>query len=134
MLALDTGGDGHDLLDELGAHLRRDEARTGPGEEDAILADRQPGLGLHPREELEDLLGLASVVPLVILPADLAVRHHHRLDGGGPDVDAGEFHDCLEKGAPPPSRLPREVALRRPILWATWRTSFAAVPAAVPSW
>src|SRR5437899_10226917 len=164
MLALDTGGDGHDLLDELGAHLRRDEARTGPGEEDAILADRKPGLGLHPREELEDLLGLASVVPLVILPADLAVLHHHRLDGGGPDVDAGEFHDCLEKGAPPPSRLPRElagasapppsrlpceragasttlpsrlpceVALRRPILWATWRTSFAAVPAAVPSW
>src|SRR5207245_4359233 len=118
MLALHTGGDRHDLLDELGTHLRSDEAGAGTGEEDAILADRQTGFGLHRCEELEHLLGLAGVVPLVVLPADLAVLHHHRLDGGRADVDADEFHDF---------------ATRRPSFFATCRTRLAAVPAAVPS-
>src|SRR5206468_5131529 len=115
MLALDAGGDGHDFLDQLGADQGRDEARARAGEEDAVRAGRQAGLGLHAPEELLDLLGLAGIVPLIVLPADLTVLHHHRLDGGGADVDADQLHDF-------------------PIRVATCRTSFAAVPAAAPSW
>jgi hypothetical protein len=120
MLALHAGGHRHDFLDELGADQRRQEAGAGAGEEDAILADRQAGLGLHPLKELHHLLGLAGVVALIVLPADLAIFNHCRLDGGGPDVNADELHDFA--------------AAWRPIFFATWRTSLAAVPAACPSW
>src|SRR4030095_8622089 len=90
----------------------REYARPGAGEEDAVRAGRQAGLGFHAREELLDLLGLAGIVPMVALPAHLAVLHHHRLDGGGADIDADQLHDF-------------------PIRLATCRTSFAAVPAVV---
>ena len=92
MLPLDAGGDRDHFLDELGADQRREEAGARAGEEDAVLAGREAGLGLHPIEELDDLLGLAGVVPLIVLPGDLAVLHHHRLDGGGADVDAEILH------------------------------------------
>jgi hypothetical protein len=114
MLLLDARRDGDDFLDELAADERRDESGTRAREEDAIRADRQAGLGLHPAEELDDLLGLAGVVSLIVLPCDLAVVRDDRLDGGGADVDAGELHDF-------------------PIRFATCRTVLAAVPAAVPS-
>ena len=92
MLALDAGGHRHHFLDELGPGQRRQEAASRAGEEDTVLANGHARLGLHPPEELDDLLGLAGVVPLVVLPGDLAVLHHHRLDGGGADVDAEELH------------------------------------------
>src|SRR5438309_139942 len=140
-----------DRLEQAGADQRRQEAGSRAGEEDAVVARRQPGFGLHALEKFGDLLGLTRVVALIVLPADLAVLlDHRRLDGGGADVDADEVHDffsSLEKGAPPPSRLPCVHAgppapppsplpcelARRPIFDATWRTSLAAVPAAAPA-
>src|SRR2546428_2244713 len=79
-------------MDQLAAHERCEEPGPGPGEEDAIATGRESRLRFHPAEELDDLLGLAGVVALVVLPAGLAIRDHHRLDGGGADVDADEFH------------------------------------------
>ena len=73
MQPLDAGRDRHHFLDDLAADQRRDEAGARAGEEDAVAAGGQAGLGLHPPEELDDLLGLAGVVPLVVLPGDLAV-------------------------------------------------------------
>src|SRR5882724_5456979 len=119
MQALDARGHRHDLLDQLAAHEGREESGPGAGEEDAVAAGREPRLRFHPAEELDDLLGLAGIVTLVVLPAGLAVLDHHRLDGGGADVDADDLH---------------EVATRRPSFFATCRTILAAVPAARPSW
>jgi hypothetical protein len=82
----------HHLLDGLGAHQRRDEPGARAGEEDPVAPGREAGLRLHAVEELEDLLGLPRPVALVVLPARAAVLDHHRLDGGGPDVDADELH------------------------------------------
>src|SRR5262249_54474551 len=62
------------------------------GEEDAVLPGREGGLALHAAEELHDLLGLARVVPLVVLPEHAPVFHHHGLDRGGADVDADDPH------------------------------------------
>jgi hypothetical protein len=109
MQLLDAGGDRHDLLDELGADQRGQEAGAGAGEEHAVAARREAGLGFHAAEELDDLLGLPRVVPLVVLPGNLAVLHCRRLDGGGPDVDADEFHSrrgaaLARRGARPPFR------------------------------
>src|SRR6185369_7830106 len=116
MQLLDAGGDRHDLLDELAAHLRRDEAGAGAGEEHPVRPGAEAGLGLHALQELDDLLGLLGVVALIVLPGDLAVVDHRGLDGRGADVDADELHET-----------------RRPIWRATCRTSLAAVPAASPS-
>src|SRR3989441_169240 len=140
MLALDARGDGDDLLDELAAHQRSDEPGAGAGEEDAVRADCEAGLGLHALQKLEHFLGLAGVVPLIVLPGGFAVgTYHNGLDRGGADV----YADCLTGGervpllpqTPPPFGRVAGLfrAHRRPIFFATWRTVLAAVAAAVPS-
>ena len=62
--------DGVHLLHELG-DARREAAGARARDEDpeALLRDRE--VGLDPGEELEALLGLLGVVPLVVLPEDL---------------------------------------------------------------
>src|SRR5262249_16502739 len=113
MQSLDARGYRDDLLDQLAAHERGQEPGARAGEEDAIASGRQSGLGFHATEKLDDLLGLASVVALIVLPADLAVLDHHRLDGGGPHVDPDDLH--------------------RPSFLPTCRRMRAAVAAARPS-
>ena len=88
VLPLHAGGDGHHLLDHLGAHQRTEETRARAGEEHAVAAHRDLRFLLHTAEELEDLLRLAGIVALVVLPEDLPVLHHQGLDGGGADVHA----------------------------------------------
>src|SRR3989454_155936 len=69
MQALDARRHRDVLLDQLAAHERCEEPGPGPGEEDAIATGRESRLRFHPAEELDDLLGLAGVVALVVLPA-----------------------------------------------------------------
>jgi hypothetical protein len=94
--------DGDDLLDQLAAGERRQEPRARAGEEDAIMPGDDTALALHPLEELEHLLGLAGIVPLVVLPGDAAVLHDHRLHGGGADVHPDQLHQAR----PPPASGP----------------------------
>ena len=141
VLPLHAGGDGHHLLDHLGAHQRTEETRARAGEEHAVAAHRDLRVLLHAAEELEDLLRLAGIVALVVLPdylswppslrsgsisisARLAFGcvspnfDHQRLDGGGADVHADVLHAA---------------ASREPVFFATWRIMLAAVPAQ-PMW
>ena len=74
MEPLDARGDGDDLLDVLAPDQGRDEAGARAREEDPVDARRQAGLGLHAPEEVEHLLGLARVVPLVVAPGDAILR------------------------------------------------------------
>ena len=60
---------------------------------------REAGLGLHALEELEHLLGLAGVVPLVVAPDDAVAVDQRRLDGGRADVEARDLHDATARGA-----------------------------------
>src|SRR5262249_15565474 len=138
MQLLDARGDGHDLLDVLAAHHRREEARARAGDEDPVDAGRQAGVGLHPPEELEDLFRLTGVVPLIVAPGDAVLVDHDGLDGGGPAVDAGELHDAAAPAvagrapgaAVSPASDPR--ILPRPMRSATWSARLAAVPVATP--
>src|SRR3989442_311329 len=108
MQTLDTRRDRDHLLDELAADQRRDETGAGAGEKDAVAAGREAGFALHAPQELDDLLGLPGVVALVVLPADLAVLHHHRLHSGRAHVDGdqpgGERPPLLPQTPPPGSR------------------------------
>src|SRR5262249_22279313 len=114
MLLLDARGDGDHFLDHLAAHERGDESGAGAGEEHAIAPGDEPGFGLHPAEELVDLLGLLGIVPFVVLPRHPAVPDHDRFDCRRAYVDADELH----------------AATFRPILAATCKIKRAAVPAA----
>src|SRR5262249_20237877 len=114
-------------------------------------------LPLHAPEELEDLLGLAGIVALVVPPAHLAVLDEHGLDGRGAHVDGHELpagrgrllphrrgrgggrqvpgwprpgqRDGVARGA----GAHQAAAPRRPMRAATWKTVLAATPAAWPS-
>src|SRR5690606_30284889 len=78
------------------ADQRRDQPRSGPGEEDAVSALSQPNLLLHANQELECLFSLLGVVALVIAPEHFAPLDDHRLDRRRAHIHADRLHvTCL---------------------------------------
>jgi hypothetical protein len=75
------------------APIRRDAAAARARDEHAAAAGRDAQVVLEPLQELERLLGLLRLVPLVIRPRDRVGEriHGHGLDGRGPDVDADQI-------------------------------------------
>src|SRR5262249_29286205 len=80
------------FLPHPAAQQRREHARAGAGEEDAVAPRREAALGLHAPEELEHHFRLLGVVALVILPADRAVLADGGLDRGRSDVEPDRQH------------------------------------------
>src|SRR5690242_7733840 len=85
-------GDRDDLLNDLAADERRDEAAARPGEQDGVAPGREPAFALEPPQEVEHLFRLTRVVALITLTNDALVLDQHRLDGGRAYVDGGDPH------------------------------------------
>ena len=85
---LDGKGDGVDFLDELGADQGSDAPAAAAGKKHARFAGADAGVGFHPLQELQTLLGLLGVVALVVAPDDLLRFDFHddRLHRRGTDI------------------------------------------------
>ncbi len=84
MKLFDGEGDGVDFLHKLRADHLGDIAAAGSCHEDARVVGRDSGLCFHAAQKLEDLLGLARLMALIVLPQRLVGDgvDDDRLDGG----------------------------------------------------
>ncbi len=133
---LDGHRHGGDFLHEFRADEARDRVSAGSSDEDAGGAWPDAGLGLHPAQEVADLLRLPRLVALIVLPDDdirvvidddgfHRCRAHIEPDQARPGPTGPHHVGSPTSGA---CRLRSSIRSSRSIRSLTCRMNCAAVP------